>query len=416
MIEVVLERCAGIDVGKRYVVACLLTGSSTESPRVEKRQYEATVGELERLRQWLVEERCTHVVVESTGSYWKPVFNVLEASVTVVLANPVHVRNLRGHKTDRKDSEWLAHLLRHGLIRPSFIPPPAIRELRSLTRQRRDLIAAGARERNRVQKLLEEGNVKLGNVLSDVFGVSGQRMLEALLEGKASAAEIAELAQRKARQKIPQLQAALEGHRLTPTLRFLIAQDLRHMEFLELEIAALDDQIADKLKPYSRQMELLESLPGIDRVTAAAVLAEIGVDMSRFPTAAHLASWAGLCPGNRESAGVQKSGRIRKGNATLRATLNQCAWAAAHTRGTQLKARYEHLLPKRGKRRAIVAISHQMLILIHFMLTEDVHYSDPGWKPKLTHHYLARRAYYHVRCLRRLAARLPPTDNLQSSA
>jgi transposase len=170
MIEVVLERCAGIDVGKRYVVACLLTGSSTESPRVEKRQYEATVGELERLRQWLVEERCTHVVVESTGSYWKPVFNVLEASVTVVLANPVHVRNLRGHKTDRKDSEWLAHLLRHGLIRPSFIPPPAIRELRSLTRQRRDLIAAGARERNRVQKLLEEGNVKLGNVLSDVFG------------------------------------------------------------------------------------------------------------------------------------------------------------------------------------------------------------------------------------------------------
>jgi transposase len=217
----------------------------------------------------------------------------------VLIYYPRFARNLRGRKTDRKDSEWLAHLLRHGLIRPSFIPPPAIRELRSLTRQRRDLIAAAA-------------------------------------------------------------------------------QDLRHMEFLELEIGALDDQIAEKLKPYSRQM--------------------------------------GLCPGNRESTGVQKSGRIRKGNATLRATLNQCAWAAAHTRGTQLKARYEHLLPKRGKRRAIVAISHQMLVLIHFMLTEKVHYSDPGWKHKVTPRYLTRRAYYHVRCLRRLAARLPSTDNLQSSA
>jgi transposase len=192
--EVVLERCAGIDVGKRFVLVCLLSGAAGEKPRMEKRQYHATVTEVERLRQWLAEELCTHVAVESTGSYWKPVFNVLEKSVTVVLANPVHVQNLRGHKTDRKDSEWLANLLRHGLIRPSFIPPPAIRELRSLTRQRKDLIVAGARERNRVRRLLEEANIKLGNVLSDVFGVSGQRMLDALLEGKATPAEVAQLA------------------------------------------------------------------------------------------------------------------------------------------------------------------------------------------------------------------------------
>jgi transposase len=294
MIEVILERCAGIDIGKRFVVVCLLTGAASEKPHVEKRQYDATVGELEKLREWLVSEGCTHVVVESTGSYWKPVFNVLEKSVTVVLANPVHVKNLRGHKTDRKDSAWLAHLLRHGLIRPSFIPPPEIRELRSLTRQRRDLIAAGARERNRVQRLLEEANIKLGNVLSDVFGVSGQRMLEALLEGKATPAEIAQLAVKSVRRKIPLLEAALEGHRLTDTLRFLIAQNIRHMEFLEREIAALDDQIADTLQPFTQQMELLESLPGIDHVTAAAVLGEIGVDMERFPTPAHLASWAGV--------------------------------------------------------------------------------------------------------------------------
>jgi transposase len=405
MIEVVLERCAGIDVGKRYVVVCLMTGAASESPRIEKRQYDATVTELERLREWLEQEQCTHVVVESTGSYWKPVFNVLEKSLTVVLANPVHVRNLRGHKTDRKDSQWLAHLLRHGMIRPSFIPPPEIRNLRSLTRQRRDLIAAGARERNRVQRLLEEANIKLGNVLSDVFGVSGQRMLEALLEGKADASEMAQLAVAGARRKMPALQAALEGHRLTDTLRFLIAQNIRHMEFLEQEIAALDEQIAETVKPWARQLELLQTLPGVDRITAATVLGEIGADMNRFPTAAHLASWAGLCPGNHESAGTQKSGRIRRGNATLRATLNQCAWAAAHTKGTRLKFRYEHLVPKRGKRRAIVAISHQLLTLMHMLLSQNIPYDDPGWKPTLSAQHRTRRASYHLRCLRRLGYR-----------
>jgi transposase len=402
MIEVVLERCAGIDSGKRFVVVCLLSGAAGQSPRLEKRQYDATVGELERLREWLLAEGCTHVVVESTGSYWKPVFNVLEKSVTVVLANPVQVKNLRGHKTDRKDSEWLAYLLRHGLIRPSFIPPPEIRELRSLTRQRRDLIAAGARERNRVQRLLEEANIKIGNVLSDVFGVSGQRMLEALVAGKATAAEVAQLAVKSVRRKIPLLEAALEGHRLTDTLRFLIAQDMRHMEFLEQEIAALDEQIAEQWQPFAKQVELLGSLPGIDQVTAATILGEIGVDMTRFPTAPQLASWAGLCPGNYESAGAHKGGRIRRGNATLRATLNQCAWAAAHTKGTRLTFRYQHLVPKRGKKRAIVAISHQLLTLIHLLLSEGVPYDDPGWKPNLTPKSRTRRAQYHLRCLHRL--------------
>jgi transposase len=407
MFKVILERCAGIDVGKRFVVVCLLSGEAQQVPHMEKRQYDATVGELERLRQWLVEAGCTHVVLESTGSYWKPVFNVLEKSVTVVLANPAQVKNLRGHKTDRKDSEWLAYLLRHGMVRPSFIPPPEIRELRSLTRQRRDLVAAGAGERNRVQRLLEEANIKLGNVLSDVFGVSGQRMLEALVEGKASPAEVAQLAVKSVRRKIPLLEAALEGHRLTDTLRFLIAQNLRHMEFLELEIARLDEHIAAQLQPFARQVELLKTLPGVDDVSAATIVGEVGVDMMRFPTAPQLASWAGLCPGNNESAGKRKSGRIRHGNATLRATLNQCAWAAAHTKGTRFRARYEHLVPKRGKKRAIVATAHQLLTLIHLLLSEGVPYQDQGWQPRLGPKARSRRAYYHLRCLYRLGCNVP---------
>jgi transposase len=320
-------------------VACLMTGSASETPRVEQRKFGVTVDALESLREWLEQERVTHVVLESTGSYWKPVFNILEKSLTVVLANPVHVKNLRGHKTDMKDSQWLAHLLRHGLVRASFIPPVHIRELRSLTRQRRDLVAAGARERNRVQRLLEEANIKLGNVLTDVFGVSGQRMLEALVEGKATPAEIADLAVSKARKKIPELRQALEGHRLTTTLRFLIAQNIRHMEFIETEIAVLDEQIGTIVQPLAAEMKVMESIPGVDTIAAATILAEIGTDMKQFPTAAHLASWAGVCPGNNESAGTIKSCHTRRGNTTLRAVINQCAWAAAHSKNTAFQSR-----------------------------------------------------------------------------
>jgi len=410
MINVILERCAGIDVGKKFVVVCLMVGQAAETPRVEKRKYGVTVDALEDLRAWLEQEQVTHVVLESTGSYWKPIFNVLEKSFPVVLANPVHVKNLRGHKTDMKDSEWLAHLLRHGLIRASFIPPPQIRELRSLTRQRRDWIAGGARERNRVQRLLEEANIKLGNVLSDLFGVSGQRMLEALVDGKASPAEIADLAIGKARQKIPELRQAIEGHRLTPTLRFLIGQNLRHMEFIESEIAILDEQIGVMLQPLTPEMKLLESIPGIDTVSAATILGEIGTDMKQFPTAAHLASWAGLCPGNNESAGIAKSSRTRRGNHTLRAIINQCAWAAAHTKNTVFQTRYQHLVPKRGNKRAVIAVAHHLLVVIHTLLSRATPYHDDGWTPKLRRRLYTRRARYHIHCLRRLRERISATE------
>jgi transposase len=405
VINVVLERCAGIDIGKRFVVACLMVGSASETPRVEQRKFGVTVDALESLREWLEQERVTHVVLESTGSYWKPVFNILEKSLTVVLANPVHVKNLRGHKTDMKDSQWLAHLLRHGLIRASFIPPVHIRELRSLTRQRRDLVAAGARERNRVQRLLEEANIKLGNVLTDVFGVSGQRMLDALVEGKATPAEIADLAVSKARKKIPELRQALEGHRLTATLRFLIAQNVRHMEFIETEIAELDEQIGAMLQPLAAEMRVMESIPGVDTIAAATILAEIGTDMKQFPTAAHLASWAGLCPGNNESAGIIKSCHTRRGNIGLRAVINQCAWAAAHSKNTAFQSRYQSLLPRCGRKRAVVALGHRLLVTIHTLLSRGTPYTDDGWERSVTRRHYTRRTLYHIRCLRRLRER-----------
>lgn len=405
MISAIIERCAGIDVGKRFVVVCAMTGSANEVPQVEKAKFGVTSEELGRLRVWLLERNCTHVVMESTGSYWKPVFNVLEEGLKVVLANPVHVKNLRGHKTDLKDSEWLAHLLRHGMIRPSFIPPAEIRELRGLTRQRRDLVAEGARQRNRVQKLMAEGNIQLGNVLTDVFGASGQPMIEALVEGKATPEQIAELAKGAARRKIPEIQKAVEGHHLTESLRFLIKQDLRYMDFLEMEIGKLDEAIAERLRPFAHQVELLEQLPGVDRNSAATILGEIGVDMGKFPTGPQMASWAGLCPGNNQTGGFSKSGRTRPGNATLRATLNQCAWAAAHTKDTRIRNSYESLRSRRGAKKAVVAVAHHMILLIHTTLSTGVPYSDPNWHADTTRSK-SRRVLYHKRRLEKLGCQV----------
>ena len=247
MIEAVIERCAGIDVGKKFLLVCVMTGPLEAEPKTEIRKFGTIVAELERLRDWLISEGCTHVVMESTGSYWKPVFNILEDSVKVVLANAYDVQNRRGHKTDPNDSRWLAHLLRHGMIRPSFIPERAVRELRDLTRRRRQLIGENSRERNRIQKVLEDANIKLGDVLSDVLGLSGRLMIDALLEGVLPVEEIAQLAQRKAKQKIPDLIVALRRNRLTDHHRFLLRHALRHLDFLEVEIEGLNVEIRSRL-------------------------------------------------------------------------------------------------------------------------------------------------------------------------
>lgn len=405
MIPAVLERCAGIDVHKRFVMVCTLLGPAQANPEAKIRRFGTYNAELEKLRDWLQELNCMHVVMESTGPYWKPVFNVLEeAGVQTTLANPQQVKNLRGHKTDMKDCQWLAHLLRHGMIRPSYIPPRPIRELRDLTRRRKQLVRNGAMERNRVQKLLEEANVKLGSVLSDVFGASGQEMLFALVQGKATADQIAQLAKQKARKKIPQIRAALEGHRMNQTQRELIHQCMAHMAFLEEQIEEVDRQIQDKIRSFglSQSYALLQTVPGMKKEAAATVLAEVGANVDAFSTPAKLSSWAGVCPGNNESAGKRKSTRTTKGNPYLRDMLLECAWASSHRKNSQMQHRYQRLQLRKGHKRAIVAVAHALIQAVYYVLSTRQPFVDTAEPPR-SPTTVRRLIRHHTRRLRKLS-------------
>lgn len=401
MLEVKHERCAGIDVAKKFVDVCVLTGPVDHKPEEEVRRFRTTVRDLEKCREWLKEKGCTDVVMESTGSYWKPIFNVLEDQIKVTLANPEQVKALRGKKTDRMDCRWLAGLLRHGLVQPSFIPAREIRELRDLTRRRRTLLMNGSEERNRIQKILEDANVKIGNVLSDVFGMSGQAILEGLLENKLGPEEMAELARGRARVKIPQLVEALEQHRMSGHHRLLVGQALRHMQFIETMIDELDKEIRKRLKPYQKQFELACTIPGIGPDAAASILAEIGMDMSEngpFASCHHLASWAGMCPGNNSSGGKRKNTRIRKGNRWLKATLTQTGWAAAATKNSTFQSRHRRIRLRRGAKRANIAVGHAQLIELYWVLRLGVPYEQKSKRAhdqereSLIQHHLQRLA------------------------
>jgi transposase len=375
--EVVYERCCGLDIHKRTVVACLAITEGNGRVQKQVRSFGTMTDELLALADWLSEQGVSHVAMESTGVYWKPVWNLLEDRFTLLLVNAQHIKAVPGRKTDVRDCEWLADLLRHGLLKPSFVPDRPQRELRELTRYRTSLLRERAAEVNRLQKTLEGANIKLGSVASDIMGKSARAMLQGLVAGETDVARLSDLAQRQLREKRPALERALSG-RLGPHQRFLLAQQLAHIEFLEARVAQVGAEIAARLRPYQELLERLDTIPGVGQRIAETLLAEIGADMTRFPTARHLASWAGMCPGNNESAGKRKSGTTRKGSPWLRAALVEAAHAAGHTRGTYLGAFYQRLAARRGKKRATVAVGHSILVIAYHLLLRRADYQDLG--------------------------------------
>ena len=376
--QVVYPRCGGLDVHKRSVIACVMLTQPDGTVQRHTRTFGAMTADLLALADWLTRLGVTHVAIESTGVYWQPVYNVLEDDERVILlVNPQHFRMVPGRKTDVKDAEWLAELLRHGLLRPSFIPPAPVRQLRELTRYRKVLVQQRADEVNRVQKLLELANLKLAAVATDVLGASGRAMLAALLEGQDDPEALAELARGRLRAKLPALRQALAG-RVQPHHRVLLAHQLAHIDYLEAAIADLQLAVEAHLSPFAEATELLQTIPGVGATAAGAIVAEIGDDMGRFPSSKHLASWAGVCPGNRQSGGKRLSGKTTKGNAWLRGMLGEVAWAAARSKGTYFHALFQRVARRRGRQKAIVAVAHSLLRSIYYILRDRRPYQDLG--------------------------------------
>ena len=395
--QTLIERGCGLDVHQATVVACMLIVLKNAPVQKQVRTFGTTTRELLALREWLLSQGCTHVAMESTGVYWKPVYAILEGALEIVVANAQHVKKVPGRKTDVKDAEWIADLLCHGLLRSSFVPPKPIRELRDLMRYRRKLVESQAAERNRLLKLLEITNIKLSSVATDVFGVSGRLMLHALARGKATPQEIAELAKGLLRKKIPELGPALEG-KLEEHHRFLLDLQLRRLQATEQDRAAVEQCIQQKLQPYAEQLARLQEIPGVDWILAAVIIAELGVDMKVFGSVSQLASWAGVCPGNNESAGKRKSSRIPKGNMYLKTALVEAANSAARAKGTYLRDKFFRLKARRGYKRAVVAIAHKILVAIYHMLSHQACYKELGdlYLDKLNQHHLTRNLVHRL--------------------
>ena len=375
--EVVYPRCCGLDVHKQSVVACLLVRDERGRRQKELRTFGTMTEDLLRMADWLQEAGCTAVAMESSGVYWKPIFNLLEDAFELLVVNAQHIKAVPGRKTDVRDAEWIADLLQHGLLRPSFVPPAPQRELRELTRYRTTLVRERAAEVNRIQKVLEGANIKLAGVASDVLGASGQAMLRALIAGETDPRVLAALAKGRLRNKRELLEQALAG-RVRPHHRFLLAEQLGHIETLDEAIGRVGAEIARRLEPLEAAVERLLTIPGVGRRTAEAILAEVGAEMERFPSADHLASWAGMCPGQHVSAGKRLGGRSQRGSPWLRSALTEAAWGAARMKGTYLAAQYRRIAARRGKQRAIVAVGHSILVSLYHMLAEERDYADLG--------------------------------------
>ncbi len=393
--EVLYSHCAGLDVHKKTVVACVMTPHPDGGWHSQIRTFSTMTANLLLLLDWLVSCGCTHVAMESTGEYWRPVFNILEGNVEVMLVNARHIKAVPGRKTDIKDAQWLAELLQHGLLKASFIPPAPQRALRDLTRHRLNFIRERVNLVNRVQKVLESANIKLAAVATDVMGLSSRLMLDALLSGQASPEVMAELAKGKLRAKRDQLTLALEG-RVQPQHRFILTELLCQIDGLDETIERFDRQIEEYCRPFEQAIEQVDTMPGIARRAAEVLVSEIGIDMTRFGSASHLASWAGLAPGNYESAGKRLSGKTRQGNQTLRRTLIQSAYAAGRTQ-TYLGAQYRRLAARRGKKRAAVAVAHSILVIAYHLIERNDAYRELGvnyfdnQRPEATQKRLVKR-------------------------
>jgi transposase len=404
--EIVYERCCGLDIHKKRIVACLIIPDGNKRRTKEIRTFRTVTSELLALHDWLHEVGCTHIAMEATGVYWKPAFNVLEGQFELLVVNAHHIKAVPGRKTDVRDAEWIADLLQHGLLKSSFIPPTAQRELRDLTRHRASLVEDRARVVNRLQKVLEDTNVKLGDVATDILGKSARAMLEAMLAGQTDPTLLADLALGRLKAKRAELEQALVGV-IKPHHRFLLAELLTHIDTLDEAITRVSHEIAIHMqeaesvaqeqtdtqalceqhcddsssKPaltWEQAIVLLCTIPGISRRAAEGILAEIGLDMSRFPSAGHLASWAGMCPGNHESAGKRLSGKTRKGNSWLRKLLVEAAHAAAHTKNTYLSTQYHRLAARRGKKKAMIAVGHSILVIVYHLLQQQKAYEELG--------------------------------------
>jgi transposase len=397
--EVLYPRCAGLDVHAGSVTACVRLASGGTVTYQHRTMPTTTSGLLE-LADWLTTAGCTHVAMEATGVYWKPVWHVLEGQFALVLANAMHVRNVPGRKSDMNDATWIADLLAHGLIRSSFVPPAPIQELRDLTRTRKQLVREIARHTLRIQKTLEDANLKLTRVISDILGISGRAILKALIAGQTDAERLVDLTHGRLKASRAQLVDALHG-RITTHHRFMIKLHLTQIEALEAAVHDLETHMGDSLAPFRAAISLLTTMPGLSDTAARVLVAEIGVDMSRFPTAGHLVSWAGMCPRLDESAGKRHSTRTRHGAPWLKTTLVQAAWGATRKKGSYLQAQFLRLKNRRGPKKAIVAVAASMLTAAYFMLRDGVEYHDLGGQ-YFQHHDKAALTKRLVRRLRDL--------------
>jgi transposase len=406
--QVLYARCAGLDVHCKTVSACVSVCESQARKIQKVRVFSTFTRDLLEMARWLKEEGVTHVAMEATGVYWRPVWAVLEDQFQQMLVNPQHMKAVPGRKTDTKDCEWIADLLQHGLLKGSFVPPTPIQDLRDLTRYRAQLRQDQGRAANRIQKLLEQANIKLSSVASNALGVSGRRILKEIIDGEVDPGQLAQLARGALKSKIPVLMQALEG-RVREHHRFLLAKFLSEWEWYEEEIASLDHRIEEQIRPFEVAATLWQTIPGVSQVTAWSLVAEIGVRMEQFPSAQHLASWAALCPGNHESAGKRKSGRMRDGNKWLRRSLCQAAWCATRKKDCYLASQFRRLGGRRGLKRAIIAVAHTMLVIGYHMLKTNQGYCELGanYLDRLHKESLQR---YHVKRLQSLgfAVRLEP--------